>query len=323
MKKNRKILLMTLLLFGSLLLFGCHKKQEPTAERKTVEEKEEAEGTEERKDDGHFHGKWIVDAEYAAGRVGAEDTIFVDSRGEKAAMMGTISGAIATTWQDWSEMSVGQGNAGYATYLPADKMSEILGNLGLTKDKEIIIIGEAKEGWGDDARLLTQILACGYTDVKIVDGGYAAMKEKGAATQLFASKPEPAEVTVDQVDTSKIVTTEELQEHYADYKILDVRSKEEYDGAVLYGEAKGGHLKGAIHFPYTSLFQEDGTLKSNTEIQKMLKDAGVEPGDKVAAYCTGGIRSAYMQVVLEMCGYETSYNYIESFWRWSVAGEVE
>lgn len=323
MKKNKKFLLVTLLLFGSLLLFGCHKKQEPTAEREKVEEKEKTQEMEAAEDDGHFRGKWVVDAKYAAGRVGAKDTVFVDSRGEKKAMMGTISGAIATTWQDWSEMSVGQGKAGYATYLPAEKMSEILGNLGLTKDKEIIIIGEAKEGWGDDARLLAQLLACGYTDVKIVDGGYAAMKEEGAATQLLASKPDPATVTIDQVDTSKVVTTEELQKNYEEYKLLDVRSKEEYDGAILYGEAQGGHLKGAIHFPYTALFQEDGTLKSNAEIQKMLKEAGVEPGDKVAAYCTGGIRSAYMQVILEMCGYEQSYNYIESFWRWSEAGEVE
>lgn len=318
--KKRRILLVTGLLLGSLFLFGCHKKQEPTEERKKVEEKAE---TKEAKDDGHFHGKWVVDAKYAAGRVGADDVIFVDSRGEKKAVTGTISGAIATTWQDWSDMSVGQGNAGYAMYLPADKISEILGKLGLSKDKEIIIFGEGKDGWGDDARLMNQLLACGYTDVKIVDGGYEAMKDAGAATQLLASKLDPVEVKVDKVDTSKIVTTEELQKNYGDYKILDVRSKEEYDGATLYGEAKGGHLKGAIHFPYTSLFQKDGTLKSNQEIKKMLEEAGVKPEDKIAAYCTGGIRSAYMQAILEMCGYENSYNYIESFWRWSAAGEVE
>ena len=40
-------------------------------------------------------------------------------------------------------------------------------------------------------------------------------------------------------------------------------------------------------------------------------------------YCTGGIRSAYMQLVMEMCGFEDSYNYDQSFWRWAVVGEVE
>ena len=36
-------------------------------------------------------------------------------------------------------------------------------------------------------------------------------------------------------------------------------------GATKYGEAKGGHLPGAIYFPYLDLFNSDGTLKANAD----------------------------------------------------------
>ena len=202
-------------------------------------------------------------------------------------------------------------------------MSQTLGNLGITRDKEVIVLGETLDGWGDDARLVWELLAAGYTDVKMVDGGYSAIKEAGAPTQFLASKPQAQEVTIDEIDYSHVMTTEELQNNYDEYKIVDVRTDEEYDGAVLYEEAQGGHLPGAIHIRYTDLFQEDGTLKPNKELIQMFEDAGLTKEDKIVAYCTGGIRSAYMQLVMEMCGFENSYNYDQSFWRWAVVGEVE
>ena len=102
-----------------------------------------------------------------------------------------------------------------------------------------------------------------------------------------------------------------------------MRTEEEYEGAVKYNEAKGGHLPGAIFMPYTDLFREGGTLRSQADIEQMMTDAGISKEDKIVAYCTGGIRSAYMQLVLEMAGYENTWNYDQSFWRWAVVGEVE
>ena len=157
----------------------------------------------------------------------------------------------------------------------------------------------------------------------MIDGGYAAAKEAGVKTQHIASKPEAVEVEIDEIDNTHVMTTEELQANYDDYTIVDVRTDEEYDGAVLYDEAQGGHMPGAIHVRYTDLFKDDGTLKTNDEIVEMFEEAGVEKDDKVVAYCTGGIRSAYVQLVLEMCGYENTWNYDQSYWRWCVVGEVE
>lgn len=270
-----------------------------------------------------FTGEWIVDVEYAISRVGQEDTLFVDSRGETQAILGTVKGAIATTWQDWCITEGKQGDEKWGCIQEPEDLEKTLGNLGISKEKEIILIGETATGWGDDARLLWELRAAGYTNVKMVDGGYVSLKESGVPTQFLASRPETAEVEIDKIDETHVMTTEKLQKNYDDYKIVDVRTDEEYEGEILYEEAKGGHLPGAIHIRYTDLFTEDGTLKSNDELTEMFEEAGLSKEDAIVTYCTGGIRSAYTQLVLEMCGFENSYNYDQSFWRWAVIGEVE
>lgn len=308
MRKKYKWAVLALII---AVLAGCGNKEE------TVETSPE-EVSEDK-----FAGEWVIDAEYAASRVGQENVLFVDSRGEGQAVLGTVKGAIATTWGDWSIQEGKPGDERWGRILEPEELSKVLGGLGITKDKEIILIGETSTGWGDDARLLWELIAAGYTNAKIVDGGYGALKAAGVETQLMASKPEPSEVHVESIDYTHVMTTEKLMENYENYKIVDVRADEEYNGEILYEEAQGGHLPGAIHIRYTDLFKEDGTLKSNAELAKMFEDAGLTKEDHIVTYCTGGIRSAYSQLVLEMCGFENSYNYDQSFWRWAVVGEVE
>lgn len=215
MKKKSIYALLFAVILGGTLLGGCSKGTAEPVEREEIQETEEdvkdegedSEGGEEDAiDDGRFHGKWVVDAEYAAGRVGAKDTVFVDGRGEKQAILGTVEGAVATVWQDWSVQEGKEGDENWGRIQSPEVLSQTLGNLGITKDKEVILLGETLEGWGDDARLLWELLAAGYTDVKMVDGGLSAVKEAGAATQLFASRPEPSEVRVTEIDNSHVMS---------------------------------------------------------------------------------------------------------------------
>jgi thiosulfate/3-mercaptopyruvate sulfurtransferase len=204
-----------------------------------------------------------------------------------------------------------------------EDLSARLGALGLDKNKQIITLGHTLKGWGEDARIAWELRAAGYENVRIVNGGIDALFDAGAEKQSAASDPVPCEVTVDDLDKTHVMETSELAANFDQYKIVDVRTDDEYNGATKYGEAKGGHIKGAVFVPYLDLFQKDGTLKTNDEITAMFEAQGVNKTDRVVAYCTGGIRSAYVQMVLEMCGYETTFNYDQSYWNWCVDNEVE
>ncbi|MCI8560044.1 MAG: sulfurtransferase [Dorea sp.] len=300
-----------LALLAVSLLAGCGNKGVP---------KEELVSTDS------FEGEYLVTADYVKEHAEDENVLLVDCRGVDKAKKETLKGAIATTWQEigtCGENYGAAGDEGWGKIPDPSELSEKLGELGMDKDKELILLGETLNGWGDDARVLWELAAAGYTDVRMVDGGYSAAKEAGVPTQKGAAKSEPVEVTIDSIDKTHVMETEELMSNYDAYKVIDVRTEEEYKGAVKYGEAQGGHLPGAVHLPYTNLFREDGSLRSKADVEKMMEDAGISKTDKIVAYCTGGIRSAYMQLVLEMAGYENTWNYDQSYWRWAVVGEVE
>jgi len=273
-----------------------------------------------------FEGAYMVTADYVKENIGNENVVILDCRGAKKTAKETIEGAIGVVWQDicTCDESYGEaGDEGWGKIPEASDLAERLGKLGIAKEKEIITIGYTTDGWGDDARVAWELIAAGYENVKMVDGGYTALEAAGVPTQKGGSEPVAAEVSIDTIDMTHVMETEELTANYDNYVVLDVRTQKEYDGATKYGEAKGGHLPGAIFFPYTEMFNSDDTLKSNAEIVSMLEAAGVSKDDKIVTYCTGGIRSAYTQMVLEMCGYENTWNYDQSYWRWCVVNEVE
>ena len=173
--------------------------------------------------------------------------------------------------------------------------------------------------------LVENAIDAGATEitVKIVDGGYNALVAAGLETSNGGAEPVPVEVTIESIDQTHVINTDELVSDYDQYKIVDVRADEEYNGEVLYGESKGGHLPGAIHIPFGSLFDENGMLKSNEELTAIFEEAGLEKDDKIVTYCTAGIRSAFMQLIMEDCGYGNVKNYDESFYRWSAVQDVE
>ena len=273
-------------------------------------------------DPAAFSGKYIVNAEYV--KENLDDIILVDARGEEAAGKGTIKGAIPLMWQFLATCEDGAaGDANWGCILEPERLNERLGAKGLDPAKEIVLFAAGADGWGDDGRIAWELIAAGYENVKMVDGGFDALKDAGLETQKGGAEPTPVEVNVTEIDNTHNINTEELKADYDSYKVVDVRANKEFEGKTLYGEANGGHLPKAIHIRFTDLFRADGTLKSNADITKMFEEAGISKTDKVVTYCTAGIRSGYMQLILEMCGFENTQNYDESFYRWCAVEELE
>lgn len=279
-----------------------------------------------------FTGEYVISAAQLKAKMDAKEKItIVDTRGINDEKV-TVKGAITMTWKmiSHSEKSDGtkQGQAGYARTLEAKEISTVLSKLGLGIDDQIILIsdGYTTGGWGDDGRVLWQLLQCGYTNVKMVNGGVSAMKAVCGNSWEDYSQTGPKDavkktVTVKNVNQEmNSITTEDLLAMYKNndqFKAVDVRKNAEYNGEILYKETSGGHLKGALHIRFTDLFRADGTLKSVDELTKMFEKAGLSKEDQIITYCTGGIRSGYMYLVLKMCGFENVLNYAESTYRWS------
>ena len=302
-----KKLLVTAMLVATLGLVGCgtNSSSEETSVAQPV-----------------FDGSYMVSPDYV--KENLDNIILIDARGEDAAKKETVKGSIPLAWQYLATCEDGvSGDENWGCILDTTRLSERLSALGIDPAKEIVLFASSQNGWGDDGRIAWELIAAGYENVKLVDGGFDMLKASGVETQKGGTKHDAVEVTIDSIDETHVINTDELESVYDDVKIIDVRADEEYNGETLYGEANGGHLPGAIQIKFTDLFQENGNLKSNDDIKAIFEDAGLSEDDEIVTYCTAGIRSAYMQLILEMNGYENTKNYDESFYRWSAVNKLE
>lgn len=248
--------------------------------------------------------------------------IIVDAREEADYKKGHIEGAINIVWQQLSNVSVKPGEKGFGVVLEPKELQKVLRDLGFNNDSEVVIYSNGTKGWGEDGRILWTLLLNGFDNVKVLDGGYKAWTSEEYATSKESTTLEKGNIELSGVNKDVVIDTDGLKEQ-SDLKVIDTRDKEEYNGAVKYGEAKGGHIPGSINIPFKELYNEDGTVKSEEEIDAIMSENGISKDDTIVTYCTAGIRSASMFVVLKTYGYKNVLNYDESYYYYSATEDVE
>lgn len=266
----------------------------------------------------------FVTTSYVKDNLDNKDFIFLDARGDEKAE--TLKGATSIAWKELAFVDGKPGDENWGTMsLDKDFLSKVLSEKGLDMNKEIVIFAATTGAWGEDGRLYWQLNALGYKKLKIVDGGIGAIKGDGLTMQTGATKLEKADVKITDINLDATISTADLEKQIKEnknLKLIDTRSTKEYAGAADFGEAKGGKIPGAINIHFQDLLDENGFLKSNADIEKMLSDKGITKDNDIVTYCTAGIRSAYTQVILSNLGYKAK-NYDESFYRWANINDVE
>lgn len=242
--------------------------------------------------------------------------VVVDARPEKAFQGGHIPGAVSAPWQKFTDMQGKPGDPGWGVLLPKEQLSARIGALGIDGRKPVVVYADPP-GWGEDGHFAWMARMTGIQDVKILDGGYGAWKKAGGET----SKENPAAsnqtIAITAIDEGLTATTDWIQTRMGRIKIVDSRSKKEFDGAKDYSEARGGHLPGAVLIAFETMFNTDNTVKSPAELKQMFQTAGLKPEDEIVTYCTAGIRSAHMALMMRMAGFGKARNYDASFYEWA------
>ena len=242
--------------------------------------------------------------------------ILVDARTADEYKKSHIPGAINATWQEFANVTGKPGQPDWGTLLPKDKLVEKIGSIGIDGKKAVIVYADPS-GWGEDGRIVWMLRMAGVADSKMLDGGWKVWKDAKNETSDDTPTITPVNFSITAMDENLNAGTEWVAENLTKVKVVDSRSEKEYGGAADYGEARGGHLPGAINIPFGSTFNSDGTVKSTDELKALFEKAGLKPGDEIVTYCTKGIRSAHMSLLLRMAGFEKTRNYDASFYSWA------
>ena len=275
-----------------------------------------------------FDFKKLVDAEYLLNNRTNNNVVVIDARGgmlEEGSLM--YDKAIVVDWTDISLLGE-FGGEDLGKLLSKENYQQIFSKLGITDESEVLVYGFTmpEQGFGDEARVLYTFSYAGFDNVKFIDGGFKQVEKLG-----FNKNYEPSS---DRIDVSDVVRSEATQNEKAidtdellskvgntDVQIIDTRLEVEYNGRVIYGENKAGHIPGAISLPFNSLVDSNGFLKSREILEKYVTDKGLDKNKLQVTYCTTGVRASYVAVILEELGFKVR-NYEPSFARYANVGEV-
>lgn len=276
-----------------------------------------------------FNFKQLVDAEYLLSNRENDNLLVIDARGgmlEEGALMYDKATVV-----DWTDISLlGEfGGEELGKLLSKENYQQIFSKLGVKEDSEVLVYGFTMpdQGFGDEGRILYTFNYAGFDNVKIIDGGFKQVELLG-----FNKKYNPSEDRIDVSDVVKVegennsnaIFTDELLTLVGNenVQIIDTRLEVEYNGRVIYGENKAGHIPTAISIPFNSLVNKDGFIKSREELEKYFEDKGLDKNKLQITYCTTGVRASYVAVILTELGYKVR-NYEPSFARYANVAEVE
>lgn len=226
----------------------------------------------------------------------------VGSEGEFSG--GHIPGARPLEYMDTHEMELN----GLSVEMPTmAKLEKLFGGFGVSNSSRIVLY-RSSDMFSPTTRIYLELDAMGLgSQSSILDGGFEQWSREGrpiskdapvaAAPQSLKACPRSAEVLATLDDVKAAVKK-------LGAAIIDAREKQFYIGASQPSGQRKGHIPGAGNLPYEDLYDSQGKLKSEAELQSLLHGAGVKPGDRVIVYCHVGQRATAVYFAARYLGYD-------------------
>lgn len=248
---------------------------------------------------------YVHTTDLGGGRQAAE---YVGARDEYDAAH--LPGAV---FVDWTSDIVDHDNAVRAQIAPPEAFAAAMAERGIGNDTEVVIIDHT--GGNFATRLWWALRYHGHDQAAVLDGGFNKWLAEGRPVERGTPRVTPAVFTPRVRPELRVEAAEVLAMTRGDGTIVDARDAGQYTGEVRRG-SRGGRIPTAVHIPAKSLVNQDGTWKSLDEQRELLAAGGISPGDRVVAYCNGGVTATAVLFALHRTGHASYANYDGSWNEW-------
>ncbi|MBA2508915.1 MAG: sulfurtransferase [Nocardioidaceae bacterium] len=240
----------------------------------------------------------LVDLDWVEQHLDDDAVVLVEVDEDTSAYdKGHIRGAVKLDWKQDLQDPVRR------DFVNKAQFEQLLSSRGIGNDHTVVLYGGNNNWFAAYAYWYFKLY--GHEQVKLVDGGRKKWELEGRELTDQATERPAASYTAQEPDTSIRAFRDEVVTAIGSLNLVDVRSPDEYAGRLLApahlpqeSAQRGGHIPTAASVPWSKAANEDGTFRSDDELQRLYSDAGVDFGKDTIAYCRIGERSAHTWFVL-------------------------
>ena len=250
-------------------------------------------------------GKYIITAEELGDTL--EQYLVIDLREAQEYTKGHLRGAMPIPVDPLL-------NDENTNLLPAWRFAAIMSSLGATTDTRVVVyddnLGRAS------CRFLYAARHYGHKDIRMLDGGVKSI----VGMPLEAGGREPAfSYYYPGYEPGYFYFLGDLLKNYDNVRILDTRSRAEYDGAMPMNNPRGGHLPGALHLSHDQLLDIEGmgTFIEPELVEEKVYKLGLGKEDTIVIYCQSGVRAAVAGLAMRNAGFLNTIVYDGSMFEWT------
>ncbi len=222
---------------------------------------------------------------------------------------GHIEGAIRLDWRKDLQDGVRR------DFLNQQQFSDLLSAKGVANDDTIVLYGGNNNWFAAYAYWYFKLY--GHQDVKLIDGGRKKWELDGRPLSKETVSREATQYKADAPDLTIRAFRDEVIDAIGNKNLVDVRSPDEFSGKILAPAhlpqeqaQQRGHVPTAINIPWSTTANEDGTFKSDDDLEKLYSEKGYDESKPTIAYCRIGERSSHTWFVLkEILGKSDVKNY--------------
>lgn len=197
---------------------------------------------------------------------------------------------------------------------PVEKFMSRVRDLGVGDGHQIVVYDT--NGLFSAARVWWNFRLMGQENVAVLDGGLRKWKAEGRELEDLPPVIRDRHMTVRvQNHLVRDVTQVAAAAKLATHTIIDARSAERFRGDAPEPREglRAGHIPGARNVPYSTLLNEDGTMKDPDAVRSLFEQAGVDLSKPAITSCGSGITAAILSLALERLG-KTDHSLYDGSW---------
>jgi thiosulfate/3-mercaptopyruvate sulfurtransferase len=251
---------------------------------------------------------------------GLTDVVILDCRPDAAAYRaGHLPGALhAQLERDLAAPAHEPAHGGRHPLPDVDAFAATLGRWGITPSSRVVAYDD-QNGANAAARLWWMLRAIGHREVRVVDGGLAALRAAGFALTTDEPVPAPQPPYPHRGLVRKVADIEEVDRARtaADRRLIDVRAAFRFRGDSDPFDPVAGHIPGARNAPYAENLRADGTFKTADELRALFSGVldGVPPAETIVQ-CGSGVTACHTLLAMERAGLAGAKLYVGSWSEW-------